>query len=61
MPDERRPVGRPRIDTGDTTTRTSVVLPTREYDRLCKQALRDGISVSEAIRRQLQDDDADDD
>jgi len=48
----RRP-GRPRIDDTDRTTRLSVMLPTRQVDRLCRQALREGISVAAVIRRQL--------
>jgi hypothetical protein len=59
MADPRRPVGRPRLDSTNATTKTSLTLRTRDYDRLCKQATRDGISLAAVIRRQLQDDDRD--
>jgi hypothetical protein len=45
--------GRPRLDPTDGTKRTSVMLPTRQYDRLCRQALREDRSVADVIRRQL--------
>jgi len=57
MPDTRRPVGRPRINTDDTTTSLSVSLPTKQYDDLWHRARRAGVSMSEMIRRRLQDDD----
>jgi len=57
MTESRKPVGRPRLDRKDTTTRLSVSLPSRQYDRFYQQAQHDRISVGEAIRRQLQDDD----
>jgi hypothetical protein len=55
-----RPPGRPRLDKTDTTTRVTVSLPTRHYDRVHQQAHQQRISIGEAIRRQLQVDDDDD-
>jgi hypothetical protein len=58
MPDKPGRPGRPRL-TADTSTQTTFTLPTGEFERLCRQARRDGISVGEAIRRQLRKDDDD--
>jgi hypothetical protein len=55
--------GRPPLVPGDTTTPVSVRVPTREYDRACERASRNGINVRELLRRGLSrvlDDDDDD-
>ncbi len=46
-------VGRPRLDERDETTRVSVSLPSTLYDRVCRRALQQDISVAELIRRRL--------
>lgn len=48
----KRP-GRPPLDENDTSTRVGVSLPSRQYDELCKLALRQDASVPEIIRRLL--------
>jgi hypothetical protein len=45
--------GRPSVDADDESTRLSVTLPTKQYDDLCRQALRDDVSLAEVIRREL--------
>lgn len=49
----KRTRGRPPLDDDDTTTRVSVRLPTRQYDRALSQARADRESVSDLIRRGL--------
>jgi hypothetical protein len=49
---KRRP-GRPPIDEDDDSVRVSITLPAKHFDSLCRQALRDDISVPEVIRREL--------
>ena len=61
MPDTRPKVGRPPLDRADRSTTLSIVLRSRQYDTLHRRAQRDGISIGEVIRRQLQDIDDDDD
>jgi hypothetical protein len=59
MADPKQPgPGRPTL-TGAPSTQTTFTLPTADFERLCRQARRDGISVGEAIRRQLRKDDDD--
>jgi hypothetical protein len=48
----KRP-GRPRISPHDTSVQVGLTLPAKEFDRLCKKALRLEISVAEVIRREL--------
>jgi hypothetical protein len=48
----RRP-GRPPVSPNDTSVQVGLTLPAKEYDRLCKKALRLEISVAEVIRREL--------
>jgi len=43
--------GRPPLDEDDPSTKASLRLPTKEYDRVCVQARRDRESVSDLIRR----------
>ena len=48
----------------DTTTAVNVRVPTRDYDRACTIARRDGTSLSQLVRRGLKhvvDDDEDGD
>jgi len=63
--DRRR--GRPPLIAGDTTTSVNLRVPSNDYDRACHLASRNGISVSELLRRGLarvlredQDDDPED-
>lgn len=49
----RNPRGRPPLDRTDPSTRVTVALPNRVYDALAVQALREGTSVAEVIRRGL--------
>jgi len=44
--------GRPRLATGPTA-QVTVYLPAREFDALCKSAIREGVSVPEIIRRKI--------
>jgi hypothetical protein len=46
-------VGRPPLDDDDPSVKVSFSLPSRKYDAICAQALRDHISVPEVIRREL--------
>jgi hypothetical protein len=48
----KRP-GRPPVAADDTSVRIGLTLPTKQFDRLCRKALRLDISVAEAIRREL--------
>jgi len=48
----KRP-GRPRVSEDDTSVQVGVTLPTKEFDRLWRKALRLDISVAEVIRREL--------
>lgn len=48
----RRP-GRPSIDSGDHPVRVGLTLSAKQFDRFCRLALREDISVAEAIRRAL--------
>jgi len=45
--------GRPRVSPHDTSVQVGLTLPAKEFDRLCKKALRLDISVAEVIRREL--------
>lgn len=47
----KRSPGRPPLDDDDDTTKASVRLPAKEYDRVCSQARHDRESVSDLIRR----------
>lgn len=59
--------GRPRLVAGEQTLPVCVRLNDSSYDRACRRAHRDGVSVSSVIRRALArhldnvDDDGDDD
>lgn len=48
----RRP-GRPAVDADDTSVHVGVTLPAKQFDRFCREALREDISVPEVIRREL--------
>jgi len=48
----KRP-GRPPVADDDTSVRIGLTLPAKQFDRLCRKALRLEISVAEAIRREL--------
>lgn len=45
--------GRPPVAEDDTSVRVGLTLPTKQFDQFCRQALREDISVAEAIRREL--------
>jgi len=49
---KRRP-GRPPVSPDDTSVQVGLTLPTKEFDRLCRKALRLDISIAEVIRREL--------
>ena len=55
--------GRPPLVEHDRTISVSVALPSKQFDDLCRRALRDGVSVPEVIRREIRraDSRADDD
>lgn len=65
MSDARIPRrGRPRLVEGEQTLPVCVRLNDSSYDRACRRASRDGVTVSSVIRRALArhlDDDNDDD
>lgn len=48
----RRP-GRPRLDPNGHTVEVGLTLPTRQFDTLCHEAVRHGVSLPEMIRRRL--------
>lgn len=48
----RRP-GRPPVSADDESVRIGLTLPAKQFDQFCRQALREEISVAEAIRREL--------
>jgi hypothetical protein len=48
----RRP-GRPPVAADDDSVRVSVTLSVKQVDALCRQALREDVSVAEVIRREL--------
>lgn len=47
----KRSPGRPPLDDDDDTTKASIRLPAKDYDRVCVQARRGRESVSDLIRR----------
>ena len=49
-----KPRGRPRIDARDTSQLVTITLTTKQYDRLCREALRGDLSVPAVIRRALE-------
>lgn len=50
---ETRRRGRPPLDTRDSSVQVGMTLPSRQYDDLCRRALREDVSVAEIIRRDL--------
>lgn len=50
MSHSRRP-GRPPIDANDSSVRVGVTLPAKQFDELCRRALRQDVSVPEIVRR----------
>jgi hypothetical protein len=46
--------GRPPIDDDDDSVPVCVSLPARQYDAIYDRAQRDGVTVPEVIRRDLQ-------
>jgi len=54
--------GRPALEPGRQSITVTVKLGPSLYDRLCQQALREGVSLPEVLRRpHLEQDDSDDD
>lgn len=45
--------GRPPLDEHDTSVQVGVTLPAKQFDELCRQALREDVSVPEIVRRML--------
>lgn len=54
---ERRRRGRPPLEPDDRSVYVTVVLPSRQYDDLDRQARAARVSIREVIRRKLRDDD----
>jgi hypothetical protein len=48
-----RPPGRPPLDEHDSSVQVGVTLPSKQFDELCKRALREDVSVPEIVRRLL--------
>lgn len=48
----KRP-GRPALDPGDRTVPVTVSLPAKQFDALCRCALREGVSLPAFLRRYL--------
>jgi len=48
----KRP-GRPALDPDDRSVPVSINLPSKQYDALCRYALREGVSLPEFLRRYL--------
>lgn len=46
--------GRPPVDPNDVSVYVGVTLPGKQYDELSKKAIREGVSVPQIIRLQLQ-------
>jgi hypothetical protein len=49
------PPGRPPLDRTDRSVVVSIALPGRAFDRLCRRASLERLSVPELIRRALPD------
>jgi hypothetical protein len=45
--------GRPRLTSTACAVPVTIALPAKQYDRYCRQALRESVSVPEIIRRHL--------
>jgi len=45
--------GRPPLDPADRTVPVTIGLPRKQFDAYCRQALRQGVSLPEVIRRYL--------
>lgn len=45
--------GRPTLDQADHTVPVSISLPSRQFDALSTQAIREGVSLPEIIRRKI--------
>ena len=54
MTEPKRRRGRPPLDDADPSVHVGVTLPAKQFDEYAKRALREGVSVPEAIRRDLQ-------
>ena len=50
---EKRLRGRPRLDPTDRSVSVCFKMPARQFDALCRDALRQAVSVPELIRRGL--------
>lgn len=48
----KRP-GRPRLADGDHSVPVSFCLPSKQYDDLCQQAIRKGMSLPKLIREKI--------
>jgi LDH2 family malate/lactate/ureidoglycolate dehydrogenase len=51
----KRAPGHPPLVDDDSSTEVGVTLPTRQFDEYSRRALREGVSVPEIIRRELQE------
>ena len=49
----KRAPGRPPLDEEDRSVPVSITLPSKQFDDICKRALRADVSVAEIIRRDL--------
>jgi hypothetical protein len=50
----RNPKGRPPLDRADPSVHVGVTLPSKQFDEYSKRALREGVSVPEIIRQDLE-------
>jgi hypothetical protein len=48
-----RRAGRPRLTPAERAVPVTIALPAKQYDRYCRQALRESVSLPEVIRRHL--------
>jgi len=46
--------GRPPLDPNDPSKQVTIRLPSTKLDDYCRRALREGVSVPEVIRRELE-------
>ena len=49
-----RRTGRPPLDPRDPSKKLTISLPSKQLDDYCKRAIREGVSVPEIVRRDLE-------
>lgn len=49
----KRPRGRPRVDPNDSSNSFTLTLASKDFAAYCQRARREGVSVAEMVRRDL--------